>query len=108
MRYKIDNGTEDPYTTVQLRFGAAQKAHQTWMNQRTRVRKPSQSPSSSRSQVDQGESQRARIRYECTLVNILYANDYDEGGFLVQGITLFNLYESDNDFYLKLFQLHEL
>ncbi len=107
-RHKMDNGTEDPYTSVQLQFGAAQKAHQTWMNQRTRVQKPSQSPSSSRSQVDQGESQRAHIRYKRTLAHTLYANDYDEDNFLVSGITIFNPTDSDNDVYQKLSQLQEL
>ncbi len=107
-RYEVENGTEDPYMSVQLRLETAQKAHQTWMNQRTRVRKPSQSPSSSRSRMDQGESQRVRIRYERTLANTLYANDYDEDNFLAPGITLFNPTDSDNDVYQKLSQLQEL
>ncbi len=27
MRYEVDNGTEDAYTSVALQFGAAEKAH---------------------------------------------------------------------------------
>ncbi len=58
--------------------------------------------------MDQGESQRARIRYERTLAHTLYANDYDDDNFLVSGITIFNPTDSDNDVYQKLSQLQEL
>ncbi len=49
-----------------------------------------------------------RIRYECMLANILYANDYNEDEFLVPGITIFNPIDSDNDVHQKLLQLQEL
>ncbi len=48
-RHETDTGMEDPNTSVVARFTAAEKVHRTWMGQRMRVRKPSQSPSSSRS-----------------------------------------------------------
>ncbi len=97
----METGTEDPNTSVAARFAAAKKVHRTWLGQRMRVRKLSQSPSSSRSRVDQGEPPRACIQYERSLADILFVNDYDEDDFLASGITLFNVYQ-------KLLQLQEL
>ncbi len=87
-RHEVEKGTEDPNTSVAARYKAAERVHQTWLGQRMRVLKPCQSPSSSRSRVDQSKPPMARIRYERSLVEILFLNDYDENDFLVSGITV--------------------
>ncbi len=107
-RHEVEMGMEDPNTSMLARFIAIEKAHKTWMSQRTRARKPSQSPSSSRSQVDRDDWLRTRIRFACSLAEILFLNDYDEDNFLAPGITLFNVFDSDNDVHLKMLQLQEL
>ncbi len=49
MRHEVERGEEDPNTQIAARFAAADRAYQVWKGQRARVRKPSQSPSSSKS-----------------------------------------------------------
>ncbi len=58
--------------------------------------------------MDQSKPQLARIRYEHTLANILFARDYDEDDLLTEGISLFSPHDSDNDVIQKLVQLQEL
>ncbi len=107
-RYEMEMGMEDPHTSAEARFKAAQKAYKTWHSQQTRTRKPSQSPGSSRSRVDQSRPPTACIRYDNTLAEVLFGTDYDEDDFLVRGINLFNPFDSDNDVTQKLLQLQEL
>ncbi len=78
---------EDPYTSAASQLKAAKTTHDNWKLQQKRTRKPSQS----RSQVDQSRPPLARIRYECTLADILFAHDYDEADLLTEGINLFSL-----------------
>ncbi len=52
-QYEKDSGREDLYTLAEARFKAAQKTHDNWAMKQKRARRPSQSPSHSRSQVDQ-------------------------------------------------------
>ncbi len=99
---------EDPYMSVEARFKAAKMTHDNWRSQQRRSRKPSQSLSQSRSQVDQNRPPLARIRYERMLANILFARDYDEADLLTGGINLFSPHDSDNNMIQKLFQMQEL
>ncbi len=99
---------KDPYMSVEARFKAAKTMHDNWRVQQQRIRRPSQSPSQSRSQVDQSRPQLARIRYECMLANILFARDYDEADLLIEGISLFSPNDLDNDVIQKLLQMQEL
>ncbi len=98
----------DLYMLAASRFKAAKTTHDNWKSQQKRIRKPSQSPSQSRSQVDQSRPPLARTRYECMLADILLAHDYDEADVLTGGINLFSPNDSDNDMIQKLQQMQEL
>ncbi len=108
MRYEKETGMEDWHTLVNAWFKAAERMHSNWQAQQKRMRRPRQSPSQSRSQVDQSRPQMARIRYERTLADILFVTDYDENNLLARNINLFSPHDSDNDMIQKLLQLQEL
>ncbi len=93
---------------VEARFKAAKMTHDNWRAQQQRVRRPSQSPSQSRSHVDQSKPLLAQIRYQCTLANILFTTDYDDADLLTEGINLFSPNDSVNDVIQKLLQIQEL
>ncbi len=48
-RHEVDMGMEDLDTSAAARYRAAKKVHKTWLGQQIRIRKPSQSLSSSMS-----------------------------------------------------------
>ncbi len=49
-----------------------------------------------------------RIKYECSLEDILFLHDYDESHLVAEGIRVFSLHDSDNDMMQKLQQMQEL
>ncbi len=50
----------------------------------------------------------ARMKYECSLVDILFLHDYNESFLVAEGIRVFSLHDSDNDLIQKLRQMQEL
>ncbi len=69
--YEKDTGMDDQHTSAEAQFEAAKRMHETWLVQQGRVRRPSQSPSHSRSQVDQSKPLMARIRYDRPMANVV-------------------------------------
>ncbi len=108
MPIEIQMLKEDPYMSAATRLRATKTMHNNWKAQQKRARKPSQSPAQSRSRVDMTRPTLARIRYECSLVVILFSHDYDESHLVADGIHVFSPNDSDNDVIQKLQQMQEL
>ncbi|MCP4603201.1 MAG: hypothetical protein GY847_22250, partial [Proteobacteria bacterium] len=93
----MENGKEDPDTPIAAQFAVVEKAYRIWKGQRTRARQPSQSPSSSKSQVDLTKPPAMCIQYTHMLANLLFNSDYDEDILLIPDIVWSNPTDSANN-----------
>ncbi len=50
----------------------------------------------------------ARIKYECSLAEILYAHNYNESNLVAPDIRMFSRHDLNNDVMQKLWQMQEL
>ncbi len=99
---------EDPYTSAAARCVAAMTTYENWKMQQKCTRKPSQSLAKTRLQADVARPMLARIKYEHSLADTLYAHDYDESNLLAPEICMFSQYDLNNDAMQKLQQMQEL
>ncbi len=106
----IENQTlkEDPYTSAVASLTTTTTTHDNWKAQQKHMRKPSQSPAKSRLRADMARPMLARIKYEHSLADILYAHHYDESNLVAESIHVFSPHDSNNDMMQKLQQMQDL